>query len=208
MISHLLPRLQSFTFLTVVLCCRMSQASSDAQNSSSVGRFDPYTRRWISAATGLELPDLIGPFAADVPDPSDGATHGLFFGDSNDRYLVNDYCAKEEPIPPQHEVNALRGCWRNNITLSWQPIVGVHPTGPYYMGVSGTPAERIIHGLQAHLNTFGTPPDFITFSSNLWDLGHWAIAKPALLVGRQIEKTELEHWAEHTSHVMTQIEVW
>ncbi len=116
-------------------------------------------------------------------------------------------CLKAEPYPPQHEISSVRGCWHTNLTLTWQPIVGVHPTGPYFLNNTGTPAERIQHGLYAQTNTFGSAPDLITFSSNLWDLGHWATATSTLLANRQIEARQLHEWTQHTSDILKRIEV-
>ena len=171
------------------------------------GRWDHVQHRWVADAEDQQLLDLIGPQLPDVPYVDQQAIHGMSLGDSNDRNIVNDYCAKPEPHPPRHEIDSIRGCWHSHLTVTWQPLVGIHPTGPYWQGIKGSPPERLQHGLLAHLRTFQSPPDFVTFSSNLWDLWQWGNANPGLLAADQVEAAELHSWSEHMSTLMHQIEV-
>ena len=197
-----LQRLSPTSILAILFLLQNSGLALEHQ-----GHWDRIQRRWISGVTDSQLPNLVGPFEPDISEPEKNATRLIFFGDSNDRYLVNDFCAKAEPYPARHDVSEIRGCWHKNLTLTWQPIVGVHPHGPYYQENTGTPFERIRHGMQAQNATFGAPPDLVTFSSNLWDLGQWATATSTLLVNRQVEAQQLRRWSQHTSIILKQIEV-
>ena len=181
-------------------------AVSAAANVRPQGQLQNLGNGWLPSEL-KELRDVIGPPSPDVPYVQQKAIHALFFGDSNDRNIVNDFCVKAEPQPPRHEVETLRECWHGNLTLAWQPLIGVHPEGPYWQNLKGTPPERLKHGLQAQLRTFQAPPDLVTLSSNIWDLWHWASTAPALLVNKQIEETQLRNWQAHVSEILSQIEV-
>lgn len=171
------------------------------------GHWNEAQHMWVATAEEDQLSDLIGAPLPDVPYVTPQAIHGMSFGDSNDRNIINDYCAKPEPHPPRHEIDSIRACWHANLTMTWQPLVGIHPTGPYWQGIQGSPPQRLEHGLIAQLRTFQSPPDFITFSSNLWDLWGWGNHKPEILSNDQVEAAALAEWAGHMSALMTQIEV-
>ena len=86
---------------------------------------------------------------------------------------------------------------------------GVHPTGPYWGGVAGTPAERLAHGLNAFQEEYGSMahPDIVIFTSNLWDLQRIGSMSQDKLVGHSIEAHELLAYKLDLSAVLSQIEV-
>lgn len=86
---------------------------------------------------------------------------------------------------------------------------GVHPTGPYWGGVTGTPAERLAHGLDAFQEEYGSMalPDIVIFTSNLWDLQRIGSISQDKLVGHSIEAHELLAYKLDLSAVLSQIEV-
>ena len=173
------------------------------------GYWDLESRRWISTAADWPVKDLIGPAVPEATAVEPTAVHGIFFGDSNDRNMLNDFCLKEEPQaqPHGHNVDTFKTCWHKNLTLSWQALVGVHPTGPYWNGVRGTPSERLEHGLSTMNSQLQASPDFVVVSSNLWDLWHWVTSNVSLLDDMKIASRELSAWGPHLSELLQQVEV-
>ena len=171
------------------------------------GHWNLEHKRWVS--TDWTVKDLIGPPAPETDQTEPTAVHGVFFGDSNDRNIMNDFCLKEEPQaqPHGHTVQTFKSCWHRNLTLSWQALVGIHPTGPYWNGVTGTPYERLLHGLQKLHGQFEMPPDFLVIASNLWDLWHWGTSNVSLLDDKKIADHELSAWGLHLTSLLNEVEV-
>lgn len=86
---------------------------------------------------------------------------------------------------------------------------GVHPTGPYWGGVTGTPSERLGHGLTAFRQEYGgsASPDVVVFASNLWDLQRIGSTSQDKFVGHSIEAHELLAYKLDLSAVLSQVEV-
>ena len=204
--------LESGLCLLIVLVLRATAISTGRAQSSEFplsGYWDLESRRWISTAADWPVKDLIGPAVPEATAVEPTAVHGIFFGDSNDRNMLNDFCLKEEPQaqPHGHNVDTFKTCWHKNLTLSWQALVGVHPTGPYWNGVRGTPSERLEHGLSTMNSQLQASPDFVVVSSNLWDLWHWGTSNVSLLDDMKIASRELSAWGPHLSELLQQVEV-
>ena len=120
-----------FVFLMIAASCVPWASCEESLSAPPPGRWDHSQHNWIADAKDDQLLDLIGPQFPDVAFVDQDAIHGMSFGDSNDRNIINDYCAKDEPHPPQHEIHSIRGCWHSHLTITWQPLVGIHPTGPF-----------------------------------------------------------------------------
>ena len=196
----------SLTSVLLLHICWIAGASAASTSDISSEALIHTDHNWLSLLRSQQQ-DLIGRPSPAVTYVHQRAVHALFFGDSNDRNIVNDFCTKAEPRPPQHEVETLRDCWHGNLTLTWQPMIGVSPFGPYWQNLHGTPRDRLKHGLQEHLRMFQSPPDLVTLSSSLWDLWHWASSAPELLDGKQIEANVLQSWQADLSGLLSHIEV-
>ncbi len=87
--------------------------------------------------------------------------------------------------------------------------VGVHPTGPWWGSVTGSPSERLVHGLEAFALQYGAnaKPDIVVFASNLWDLQRIGSRTPEKFVGQSIEDNELHGFRSDLTAVLKQIEV-
>ena len=85
----------------------------------------------------------------------------------------------------------------------------MHPTGPYWGGVTGTPTERLAHGLTAFRQEYGgsASPDIVVFASNLWDLQRIGSLSQDKFVGHSIETHELLTYKLDLSSILSQIEV-
>ncbi len=122
------------TLLSVALLAIQAFASQPGRtlsNSLPPGHWNMDVKRWTSTAADWQVKDLIGPPASETDSVAPTAVHGIFLGDSNDRNMLNDFCLKEEPQaqPHGHTVETFKTCWHRNLTLSWQALVGIHPTG-------------------------------------------------------------------------------
>lgn len=85
----------------------------------------------------------------------------------------------------------------------------MHPTGPYWGGVTGTPTERLAHGLTAFRQEYGdkASPDVVVVASNLWDLQRIGSMSQDKFVGHSIEAHELLNYKLDLTSVLTQVEV-
>ena len=97
-----------------------------------------------------ELRDYVTEVLASPEEPvsTQNTQHGiLFLGDSVDRFQLAVICEDEVQRNPGsfHEIDSYWACKRGPFSFHLQPMVGVHPSGPYHLGVQGNPRDRIVH---------------------------------------------------------------
>ena len=87
--------------------------------------------------------------------------------------------------------------------------IGVPPTGPYWQRITGTPQERLAHGVAVFHQQFGASasPDVVVFSSKLWDLHRIGGTAQDNFVGQSIDADELAAYGLHLGSILDQIEV-
>ena len=74
--------------------------------------------------------------------------HGiLFLGDSVDRFQLMVICEDElqRSTGSPHDIDSYWACKRGPFSFHLQSMAGVHPSGPYHLGVQGPPRDRIVH---------------------------------------------------------------
>ena len=123
----------------------------------------------------------------------------LFFGDSNDGFVKTPYCwlAGTNTIYPDktssywaldhfyhhHDHSNLNYCKTNNgLGLAHFYLPGVHPTGPFHMGLTANYVaimHKAISGWFANVSS--VPPTMVVISSSLWDLSGSAARNDAQL---------------------------
>jgi hypothetical protein len=122
-----------------------------------------------------------------LPDstPSE-PVHILVFGDSLDRFMVDDGCKAwahtkvkdftRKVLKYKENVHPSRICWTQWGSLSFLHLYGSRPRGPYYMGHQNSPEDpftdtelRIPKAMELYLEAVKSRPTFIMFQSNLWD---------------------------------------
>lgn len=126
------------------------------------------------------------------PNPAwDGRARVLIFGDSVDRYLLQDGCDASGGVTPEvyqwgHNFTYFAGAppslfcdYRSKEpqgTVAFLNVYGSAPRGPYYEGhgshaeFCGDTVERVEEGLKQFKRLFGAPPDVVIFRAELWDM--------------------------------------
>lgn len=106
----------------------------------------------------------------------------LLFGDSIDRYIIDDICKSEHKTEWAQNFTYKEGaqasavCRSDTVTIGFLHIYGSAPTGPYLHNHGNTRDDpyadtelRLKHGLNQYISLFGFP-DFIFFRAEFWDL--------------------------------------
>jgi hypothetical protein len=127
------------------------------------------------------------------PNPAwDGKVRVLIFGDSVDRYLLQDGCEASGGVTPEvyqwgHNFTYFAGAppslycdYRSpkapQGTVAFLNVYGSAPRGPYYEGhgshseFCGDTVERVEEGLRQFKRLFGAPPDVVMFRAEVWDM--------------------------------------
>ena len=98
-----------------------------------------------------QLQSIVNEVLSSPEEPvSAQATHSgiLFLGDSVDRFMLDVVCSNEmllRSAASPHDIDSYWACQRGRFSFHVQAMAGVHPTGPYHLGVNGVPKDRLIH---------------------------------------------------------------
>jgi hypothetical protein len=108
------------------------------------------TPQWELVSQCCKLRDLVGEALqapADWNSTHDGepAVRILIFGDSVERITLHDLCDQDQWDNWGHDQTLFHSCRRGRVLLSRQSMIGVHPDGPYHLGMTGSPFQRILN---------------------------------------------------------------
>ncbi|KAK9868849.1 hypothetical protein WJX84_008425 [Apatococcus fuscideae] len=132
----------------------------------------------------------------------------LLLGDSVDRFVASDICAGQPYLHKEwsQDLDTYAVCRKQNLTVLWQSLIGVHPEGPWYLHDEGTPAERTVQGFEVYQQFTGALPDVVTLSSAFWDIARWTQHLPAIAASDDLTAELLDEFGQHLSNVMAGIE--
>ena len=104
--------------------------------------------QWQLVNRCCQLRDLVGEAlraTADWNSTHDGnpTVRILIFGDSVERIALHDMCEQDYWDNWGHDQTLFHSCRRGRVLLSRQSMIGVHPNGPYHLGMTGSPIQRI-----------------------------------------------------------------
>lgn len=121
--------------------------------------------QWQVINLCCQLRDLVGDA---LRAPADwNSTHDekpavsiLIFGDSVERIALHDLCEQDYWDNWGHDQTLFHSCRRGMVLLSRQSMIGVHPNGPYHLGMTGSPFERIHNVRFPPLSNGDKKPEF------------------------------------------------
>ncbi len=106
--------------------------------------------QWQLVSQCCQLRDLVGearhaPADWNSTEDEDPAVRILIFGDSVERITLHDLCDQDQWDNWGHDQTLFHSCRRGRVLLSRQSMIGVNPDGPYHMGMTGSPFQRILN---------------------------------------------------------------
>ncbi|KAK9817542.1 hypothetical protein WJX74_002185 [Apatococcus lobatus] len=194
--------------LLLVVLQTASTGASRCEFGELPGRWTGNPPVWQPVDAACRLQDHLQGLIANTAQPSDGPApagqaqrklHILIFGDSVDRMTVNDTCLAQfsHPEPTEevgfHEQRYLLMCKTSSLVMGVQSMIGIKPSGPYRWNLTGTPRDRIQHGVNAFRHAAGVEPDIVLFASSMWDIATW-MDQTQILEAEDIDDLAFAEW--------------
>eukprot|EP00884_Botryococcus_braunii_P012782 jgi/Botrbrau1/21504/Bobra.174_2s0012.2 len=181
--------------------------------------------QWELFDTRCQILDLLGPRlkALDRLAKNETGVHLFHFpqyrilllGDSIERHMVADLCAKysaaNEPFLLPGDYDNRERCKKDymrcgacelpTLTVYREPLHGVMGTWDFEdeIGYRGELSIRIPKVLKNFRARFGGDPDLIVISSNLWDLSFWTHFQPEVLAQEDLNQHVIQSWLRNAA---------